>query len=186
MDKSNGIKIKKILINLIFYSILVIFITISFITIKAKINGVQPEFLGYRFYIVLTGSMNPKIKENDLIIVKDTDYNKIKINDVITFKTSTNENILVTHRVTNIKTVNEELQFTTKGDANNTEDTKPVLKENIQGKVMKSIPKIGIIINFIKENITLLIISLIAILTLIYTSKFIIKKKYKVIKFDNK
>lgn len=184
MDKS---KVVKIISNLIFYSILFILISISFITIKAKINGVQPEFLGYRFYIVLTGSMSPKIKENDLIIVKDIDYNKIKIKDVIIFKTSSNEKILVTHRVSNIKIVNEELQFTTKGDANNTEDIKPVLKENIQGKVIKSIPKVGIIFNFIKQKISLIIIALIVALTLIYTSKFIIKKgRCKVIKFGNK
>ena len=79
--------------------------------------------------------MEPTINVKDLIVVSQTD--KIKENDIITYR---DNNDFITHRVIKIK---GEI-LTTKGDSNNSTDTK-INKSKIVGKVLLIIPKGGII-----------------------------------------
>lgn len=178
-------KIKKIISSIIFYSILIIFMLICFASVKSKIDGVQPEILGYKFYIVLTGSMSPIIEQSDLIVVKDVKAEEVKVNDIITFSTE-DVDTLVTHRVNEVKT-EDEIQFITKGDANDAIDVQPVVEDRLQGKVVKSIPKVGMVINFIKKNLVAIIVFMISIVTIGYSTKFMInKKKGQALNIDNK
>ena len=108
-----------------------------------------------RCYIVLTGSMEPTIKVGDIVIVKQLDANQIKEGDVITFNSKYSNNV-ITHRIIKANKNN----FTTKGDANNTEDLEPVGKSQIVGRVENRIPKIGIFLKFIQENLKLMLISI--------------------------
>ena len=57
----------------------------------------------------------------------------------------------VIHRVYDIYKENNSLFFITKGDANDDPDTDPVYSENVIGKVIYNIPKIGWIPILIKE-----------------------------------
>jgi len=128
-------KIVKIIFDIvIFFSIiLVILVLYNFFQVSC-LNKKYPEFFGYTFFEVTTGSMKNTIDVNDIIIVKITD--DVKINDIISFVY--NEEI-ITHRI--VQETQEE--FITKGDANNSVD-KPVKKTNVIGKVVKTIPKLGI------------------------------------------
>ena len=93
------------------------------------------NLFGYTIFSVATGSMQPTLNINDIIIIKITD--EVKEGDIITFSEN---NEFITHRV--LKKNNE--TFITKGDSNNTEDN-PVNKENIIGKFVCRIPVIGIV-----------------------------------------
>lgn len=94
--------------------------------------------------VIATGSMEPMIKPGDVILVdKATDINKIyslKEGDVIQFS---RDNILISHRIIEITEEDKVKIFHTKGDNNASVDFKPVRPEQVKGKIIKVIPKIG-------------------------------------------
>lgn len=143
-------KALKIIRNIVFYIVIAFFITISVMMLNFKRQGVQPSILGYKLFIVQTGSMQPRIDVGDLILVKEVAINDIEKDDVITFRSDKSNNI-TTHRVKQV--LNEDsIEFVTKGDANNVEDPNSVKEEQIIGKVTKIIPHIGTGIEFIQKN----------------------------------
>lgn len=100
---------------------------------------ILPRVFGYQSLAVLSGSMEPKMKVGSIVLAKETDVKDIAIGDVITYRLS--EHTMVTHRVTGID--KEKKEFTTKGDANNSEDVEAVPFRNVVGKVTCCIPMIG-------------------------------------------
>lgn len=103
------------------------------------------RLFGYTPYAILSGSMTPQYQVGDLIYVREVAPEKIKPGDVITFVADENLTI-VTHRVSDVNP--QERSFTTKGDANSTEDANPVLYENVLGVVQFSLPKLGFLSQF--------------------------------------
>ena len=71
---------------------------------------------------------------------------EIKVGDIIVFKL---DNKFVTHRVT---AINDDNTFTTKGDANQTEDLVPVKFENFVGKTVFSIPYLGYLLQLVQTQ----------------------------------
>ncbi|MEN8904728.1 MAG: signal peptidase I [Clostridiales bacterium] len=90
--------------------------------------------------IIVTGSMKPKISPGDMVISKRIKGNKAKLNDIIHFK---DDNIYVFHRIINIKNNRGKTNFITKGDNNREADFGLLKSEDIRGKVIFVIPKIG-------------------------------------------
>ncbi len=79
-----------------------------------------------RIFKIGSGSMEPYLKVNSLIVVKESD--DYKVGDVITY----NDEIgYVTHRIIDIK----DNEIIAKGDANNTQDD-PITKDKVVGKVI--------------------------------------------------
>lgn len=113
-----------------------------------------PSFLGYKPFIVLSGSMEPGIMPGDLIITGNIDPKDIKVGDVITFRPD--KSAAISHRVTDISNEGG-LSFYTKGDANIGADTGAVLPETIEGKYLLRIPKLGNVALFLQTPIGLLI-----------------------------
>lgn len=122
--------------------LLVLIVAIAVLLAGVRIFGFTP-------YAVLSGSMTPVYRIGDLVYVKETDFEDIEIGDVITFVADSNLTV-VTHRVTEIDEDN--LSFTTKGDANSSEDASPVAYENVLGVVKFSIPKLGYVSNYISTK----------------------------------
>ncbi|MTI48859.1 signal peptidase I [Sporosalibacterium faouarense] len=94
--------------------------------------------------VIATGSMEPLIKPGDVILVKKVksmdDINDLKINDVIQFERG---NILISHRVIEIIEDNEGKRYKTKGDNNSGPDQELVSPNDIRGKIVFVVPKIG-------------------------------------------
>ena len=84
---------------------------------------------GYKPVVVLSGSMEPFMTTNSLVIIKRT--KDIKENDVIMF--SVDDETMVCHRVVEI---DKEGKITTKGDNNETADFSKVLMSDVKGKVV--------------------------------------------------
>ena len=101
-------------------------------------QGQVPRILGYSVLRVTTGSMEPEIPVNSMILVRRTDPGAIREGDVITFFSQEPglEGALNTHRVQSIAQRYGSLYFTTKGDANALEDQAPVTSEALVGKVV--------------------------------------------------
>jgi signal peptidase len=98
---------------------------------------------GFRLLAVETGSMGDTCPVGSLVIVQTCQPEKIAVGDVISFVADENL-VTVTHRVTDIDT--DGRSFTTKGDANNTSDSKPVSFDNLIGRVRLTVPLIGYVI----------------------------------------
>lgn len=155
--------IKKILM-IIFWIILgiVALYSTSIIFQKLILKNKIPSFLGYKNFIVLTGSMEPTLHVGDIVIVKKT--TDIKENDIISFRI---ENTVVTHRVKEIYKENGQDYFITKGDANSGIDTELLDKKNIEGKYCFRIPFLGKIVLFLKKPIGIIVLFIILGLLLI-------------------
>ncbi len=111
------------------------------------------RIFGVQVYGVLTGSMEPAYPTGSLIYVKDVDAKDLRVNDVITFSLS--PNVIATHRI--VELVPDEqnpsiIRYRTKGDANKDVDAALVGENNIIGKVMFAVPKMGYIANYIQHS----------------------------------
>lgn len=175
----------------IIYSILIIVLLINFtIIIKSKTSKDKvPSVFGYKPFIVLSGSMQPNIKIGDLVFVKNSKVEDLNVNDIVAFKTS--DNTVTTHRIIDIDTTTKgERCFITKGDSNNVKDEELVCKNNLEGKMVKRIPKLGKFINFIQQPLGFLImmmtIFIICLFIYLYEDKKINKKYGKMTKEDLK
>lgn len=104
----------------------------------------------YKLFVVQSGSMEPSIKVGDLIIINKQDGYRYKKDDVVTFRDATNRT--VTHRIIEIEKRAGKDFYSTKGDANRTEDIDFVSQNNIVGKVILTIPKGGYLVSFTKTK----------------------------------
>ncbi len=106
------------------------------------------RLVGLQVFNIISGSMEPTYSKGDLIYVKTVDPDSVKVGDPITFVL--NEDLLVaTHRVVAIDSENR--QFTTKGDANGTEDAAPVHFNNLIGVPVFAIPLLGYVSAYIQS-----------------------------------
>ena len=127
-------KIFEILMIIIIILILLV-ATYSILQVKIQKKD-YINFFGYTIFEVITGSMSGSIEIGDVVVVRIIDNNDIEVNDIVVFK---EKNAIITHRIIEI---NEE-EIITKGDANNAID-KPIKRDIIFGKVIDTVPKIGI------------------------------------------
>jgi signal peptidase len=121
-------------------SLLIIFFSFGYF-------GVQPT-------IISSGSMQPALDVGDIVIVSEEPLEKIKEGDIIQFKLHNISNI---HRVHSVHALEEDaypIMFITKGDANNEPDIEPVMPDQIEGKIIFNIPKLGWIPLFFKTIFT--------------------------------
>ena len=152
MEKMS-VKTKKIIQNvirvlLLFIISLIIGITVYSVNAKSLRGDQMPMPFGIGISVVLTGSMEPTISTNDLIIVRET--NDYEVNDIVVFQ---DHSSLVVHKIIRI----EGDQIVTKGDANDTEDS-PISVKQIKGEVVSIIPFFGLMVKFIKSPIGIVLI----------------------------
>jgi len=103
---------------------------------------------GLRPLIVGSGSMQPTLNVGDVVIITKVSINDIAEGDIIAY---VSEQGIVVHRV--YKIVEEENKYLviTKGDANNEPDNIPVDERLIIGKVVVTIPKVGLLQLYMRE-----------------------------------
>lgn len=158
--------IRKILVKVIYILLLPIILWELIIVIKTIKNPNEtPDVFGIKTFTIISGSMEPNISVNDFVIIKEVDEAEIKKGDIISFKINGE---IITHRVIDIE-IDEntkETLYTTQGDANNIQDSTKIKFENIEGKYIGKIPKIGGILIALKSKTKLAII--IIILLIIY------------------
>ncbi len=89
---------------------------------------------------VAGGSMNPALRLGDMVIAAKTSPDTVREGDIIEFRQG---EMMVIHRVVDIEESGGSRQFITKGDANDNPDIEPVSPEQVKGKVMFAVPKVG-------------------------------------------
>ncbi len=90
---------------------------------------------------VIGGSMRPTLDVGDVVIVVKVPADTINPDDIIQFREA--EGGTTVHRVVEIQEIEGNMVFVTQGDANEAPDTDPVLADNVVGKVVFNIPKVG-------------------------------------------
>ena len=145
----------------------VIGITICiFLTLVIIVNGTMivksylypddiPDFMGYKPFIVLSGSMEPTILTGDIVLTKEISADAIVEGDIITFRAD--QNTAVTHRVTEVVIENGTRSFLTKGDANIGADASIVEAEALEGKYLGRVGGVGRFAMFLQTPIGLLL-----------------------------
>ena len=133
-----------------------------------KGKGKNPLF---STYVIVSPSMVPTIKINDAIVIKREDNDNYKVGDVITFTTddANYEDMHVTHRIVNKQNLEDGSSiYTTKGDNNMVIDPFSVKTDNIQGKVLFKVPKIGYIKNFFSKPLNYFLCLLIPAMVFVF------------------
>lgn len=104
----------------------------------------------YKPYIVLSGSMEPKIQTGAVVWVNENDTN-VEVGDIVAYQLD--NGTAVTHRIVE----ENNGMYVTKGDANETEDLALVSQDQIIGTYAFSIPVIGYVISTVRSNMLILI-----------------------------
>lgn len=100
--------------------------------------------------VVPSGSMIPVVYPGDIVIVAKTSGRNVNLGDFIEYH-NPQENIDIVHRVIEVQMEGAQRFFITKGDNNNAPDIDPVPEQNVIGKVVFTIPKVGWISLLIKN-----------------------------------
>jgi signal peptidase len=109
-----------------------------------------PRLVGATPYTVLTGSMRPSLPPGTLVVVKPQPVDGLRVGDVVTYQLESGKPQVVTHRIVKIGTdLTGKRSFTTRGDANDVADAKPVRPEQIRGELLYAVPKVGYVSNLI-------------------------------------
>ncbi len=147
--------------TVIMYTVLLILIlvgivvAIHFIDQKKNLDSGKNIPPLFNAYVIVSPSMVPTIKVEDAVVIKRVEENELKKGDIITFNSTDYRysGVTVTHRIVGVETTeNGEKLYTTKGDNNNTPDSSRISYENIYGKVVLRIPKIGYIQYFLTQS----------------------------------
>ncbi len=93
--------------------------------------------------VIISGSMLPKIDIGDIVIVQKAEPDQVAVGDIIQFR-EIEQDVRINHRVIEIQEDERGLLlFITKGDANRSPDSDPVIAEQLKGKVVYVVPKVG-------------------------------------------
>ncbi|MBF0927236.1 MAG: signal peptidase I [Clostridiales bacterium] len=154
---------KKILYYILFLVIVLPFLIFNLtLIIKSKLYPDKiADFMGYKPFIVMSGSMETTINIGDLVIVKKVNSSSIHTGDIIAFK---NGNIVISHRVKEVINDSGTYKFKTKGDNNNVADDFIVNSDAIEGIFVNKIPGLGSILLFLGKPIGLLMVILVIII----------------------
>jgi len=146
------------LCNAVSVLLIVVALAVLLTSVLSRQNNL-PNLMGYSVYQVMTGSMEPTLGVNDLILVKETD--EINEGEIIAFYSNDPEikGAVVTHRVVEINGD----EITTKGDANAIVDLYPA--EHIVGVVVYKSSALGELVRVLSQP---LIFAIVIILPLAY------------------
>ena len=174
----------------IFIWLLLVGVALLVYVLDIKIRAAKGDYSSPTFnaYVVLTGSMLPEIQVYDVVVTKKVDPSSLEVGDVITFSSADTRflHTIITHRIIKKEYDNKtkSYSFQTQGDNNNVADSALVPQNNIYGKVILKIPKLGYLQEFLASDGGWIIVILIPCLTVVSYDvvklvKGLKKKKYK-------
>lgn len=140
--------------SLVLIMILVfLLIVINFLDQKRNLSAGKTISPLFSAYTIVSPSMVPTINVLDMIVTMRVNKPEdLKKGDIITFNSTDYRysGVTVTHRIYKIEQTSDgKYLFTTKGDANNTKDASRITFDDIYGKVLLRVPKIGYIQYFL-------------------------------------
>jgi len=147
-------KTRRFITTALFYGLLFCLIGGAFFISQ----GTKMPIFGYSFMNVLTGSMQRELPQGSMIVIKQVDPNTIQIGNDITYMQDTDT--AVTHRVIGIIENYENSGargFETKGIENTVPDFEIVSAVNVVGVVKYHIPRVGAWLEWLRNNLILVL-----------------------------
>ena len=179
------------MMSIVMYAIIVVLLLVGaillayFLDVSKRAKSLEWKPPLYGAYVIVSGSMEPTIKVNDAIVIKRAESANISVGDVVTYKSLDPSfyGIMITHRVVDIVTENGVTKYVTKGDNNATRDRLSINKDQIYGKVVMRIPKLGYLQYFLATSYGWIIAVVIPCVSIIIYDIF---KLVKTIKNNNR
>lgn len=148
--KKKAESVKTFFIYILYIIMIPILLYDLFLIIQSTIHPDNtPNFFGIKSFSIVSQSMEPTIHLNDMVFIKKTDGKDIRKNDIITFRMG---NEIITHRVIQIERLDNKVIYTTKGDSNEVTDLQKVTDDQIEGKYIGKIPKVGGFLSSLKDE----------------------------------
>lgn len=127
-----------------------------YVLLARKVTGnPQPTVFGFSTAVVLSGSMEPAIHVDDLIITRAR--GAYEVGDIITYRSGSS---LTTHRVVEVLPGG----YRTRGDANNTPDMDIVPPEAVVGKVVGTVRGFGAVVRALRSPLGMLCLLTVGVL----------------------
>ena len=187
---SNKIETKRMTKKIFKYIMLIVFIVLFVVNLILSFEE-NTHIFGISVFNIVSESMEPILDKNDLVFVKKCDVSELKEGDIITFE---QDGRIISHRIIDIINRNEIIKFETKGDNNDIADPDKVSEEQIYGKVLYRVKKIGQAVGYIQNARGFINVGIFAIIVYILVSlrdkqkntRKIKRKKYEIKKIrDN-
>lgn len=181
--------IKKIcctLLNIVSIAAILVAV-VALLTVVFTPAGQAPSIGGYSVLRVLTGSMEPTISTNSLILVEKLSPDAVQPGDVISFYSADPQlhGALNTHRVVSVETAASGYVFTTRGDANTLPDPYPVTQAALVGRVIGSSAWLGSAVAFLANPLAFVLLILAPLLSMtIYNLYKVIHSAREVMKVE--
>lgn len=161
------VKTFRILVGVVEYSGIVLLALIAALSVFSLL----PLPGNFKSLIVLSGSMEPKIKTGSVILIKPAA--SYAVGDVVTFPHPSQPKEYITHRIVELK----DGQITTKGDANNAADSWAIGTGKIVGKTQFAVPYLGYAVNFAKTPKGFLLLIILPAILIIFNEFLEIKRE---------
>lgn len=170
---SNNIKNKKRAHKIFKYVILNILIILFVINLILSFEE-NTHILGIYVFNIISESMEPTLEINDVVVVQKCAPSRLQTGDIITFE---QDGKIISHRILDIIVEKGNIKFETKGDNNKIPDSEKVEAEQVYGKVLFKIGKIGKVITYIQNIRGLINMVILMVIIFIFVS---LKDKQKI------
>ena len=117
------------------------------------------DFIGYRFYAVMTDSMEPVIPTYSLVLTRMIDESEMLTpGEIITFKAERgDQEIVLTHRFNKTQEENGQLYYRTNAQGRDELDLYYTKRDDIIGKYVGHVPYLGKLIMFMQSKFSLIL-----------------------------
>lgn len=163
---SHKISHKKVTKKIFKYIILNVLIILFIINLILSFEE-NTHILGIYMFNIVSGSMEPTLGINDVVVVQKCEPSQLEIGDIITFQQ--NERT-ISHTILDITEEKGSIKFKTKGDNNKIPDPDLVEEGQVYGKVLFKIDKIGKAISYIQNARGFINVAIFAVIVFILVS----------------
>lgn len=139
------------IVNILSTILLIVLVVLVIVLFAVRLSGNSPSVFGYHIFRVSSGSMEPTLMKNDVILVKDTPANEIYKNDIVTYKSKEGQMAgqMITHRVVAEPRVTDGMYYyQTQGDVEGAPLDPIITYEQVQGKFISKVPIIDKLYSF--------------------------------------
>jgi signal peptidase len=109
--------------------------------------------LGWKLQPIETGSMAPRYPAGSLAVVSPIDGSEVKPGMVVVFEDPRGPGSMIAHRVV-APSPGDRLMWTTRGDANPSDDPFPITPAAVSGRVRWGIPFVGTVVSALSGSAT--------------------------------
>lgn len=140
----------RIVFRVLMIALISVFLGVTVYSINSRrvLHNAMPMPFGVGLSVILSGSMEPALSVNDLVVVRTAD--SYDLDDIVVYQSGSE---LIIHRIVAI----QDGLYTTKGDANNAPD-EPIDLSAIRGKEVLSIPYVGILVRMLQTTLGKLVV----------------------------